>query len=437
MPRESPHDAPAPLPALFAAAAAIRRAAPWDEMPDEATDFELSCEALGLRGAVAFMYGVRENFAALLFESHDECRRWVARAEDETRWDDDAPPPAPPAPRSLRFVPPTDLPARTVAEAIEHGWDPTDRAGCPTLAKLDADGRSVPVTAADVAAFEAIGRALGAMLPADDALEEAWAVGTPWSRTLTAPSCVGELELAVEVPPVGARVVVDADTDLRAALAALEDDPAGIDGRRLMALMDELLRRQEEAVPDGDAPEWRGSYVGMVSEYALTHLGRTVATLDADGLEEVLFEIVPRKVTTEPSTAMEMVEDIRALYRHLEREWALPQAPACLALLDDAGAARLEAELANPANWGIAKSMAMRAIESGFDLTTPEGIEAFRRAGGLGGFALDDLRDSGGFDDYPFERAPTPALAPAVMKKREKKRKDKRKAARKARSRNR
>lgn len=115
----------------------------------------------------------------------------------------------------------------------------------------------------------------------------------------------------------------------------------------------------------------------------------------------------------------------------------MSRAPACLALLDDAGAARLEAELANPANWGIAKSMAMRAAGTGFDLTTPEGIEAFRRSGGLGSFAIDDLRAPAGLDDYPFERAPAPALEPEVVRKREKKRKDKRKASRKARSRNR
>ena len=438
MPPETPHDASAPLPALLDAAAAIRRAAPWDEMPDEATDVELSCEALGLDRAVAFMYGVRENFAALLFESLDDYRRWLANAEAEAPWDDDAPPPtAPPAPRSLRFVPSADLPASTIAEAIEHGWDPDDDVGFPTLPKLDADGNPAPATAADVAAFEAVARALDAMLPADDALEEAWAGGAPWSRTLAAPTCVGELEIAVEVPPVAARTVVDSDTDLRAALAALEEEPAGIDERRLMALMDELVRRQEESTPGEEAPEWRGAYAAMVSEYASTHLGRTVATLDADGLEEVLFEIVPRKVTTEPSAATEIVEDVRALYRHLEREWALPQAPACLALLGDGAAARLEAELANPAVWGIAKSMAMRAIESGFDLTTPEGVEAFRRAGGMEGFALDDLRAPTGFDDYPFEPPSAPALAPEVRKKREKKRKDERKAARKARGRNR
>ena len=438
MPPETPHDAPAPLPALLDAAAAIRRTTPWDEMPDEATDVELSCEALGLDRAVAFMYGVRENFAALLFESLDDYRRWLANAEAEASWDDDAPPPqAPPAPRSLRFVPPAELPAGTVAEAIEHGWDRADDAGCPTLAKLDADGNPVPVTAADVAAFEAVARALDAMLPADDALEEAWAGGAPWSRALTASTCVGELEIAVEVPPVAARFVVDSDTDLRAALAALEDEPAGIDERRLMTLMDELVRRREEATPDEEEPGWRGAWVAMLAEYSSTHLGRTVATLDAGGLEEVLFEIVPRKVTTEPSAATEIVEDVRALYRHLEREWALPQAPACLVLLDDGAAARLEAELANPANWGIAKSMAMRAIESGFDLTTPEGVEAFRRAGGLEALSLDELRDPGGFGDYPFEPPPEPALAPEVRKKREKKRKDKRKAARKARSRNR
>ncbi len=50
-----------------------------------------------------------------------------------------------------------------------------------------------------------------------------------------------------------------------------------------------------------------------------------------------------------------------------------------LRVLDDKAAPRLQKELGDPANFGIAKSMVMMGLERGFDMTSQEGMEAWMK----------------------------------------------------------
>jgi hypothetical protein len=93
--------------------------------------------------------------------------------------------------------------------------------------------------------------------------------------------------------------------------------------------------------------------------------------------EEVLFELFPRKVAVEPEAAAEIVDELRAFWTFLERAYSLPNAPALLKLLDSRAAVRLERALANPANFGMAKSIVMQGQARGFDTTTKEGLDAW------------------------------------------------------------
>ncbi len=249
-------------------------------------------------------------------------------------------------------------------------------------------------------------------MPASDALRAAWDGGEPWSRTLVAPTRSGDVELVIEVPPIGQRVVGGPETDLRAAFAALDAEPCGIDDRKNASLRDELLRRVTASERTEGAAWHDGRWAGPLIEYMAMELGRTPASLDADELEELLFRIVPRAepiVIMTPEDATAIVAELRTLYSHLEREWALPQASACLALLDEAGIERLSAALAQPTNRRVAATHAanMRAPARPFDASAPDGNRGAR------------------------------SLPPEARKQKDKKKKDKRKAARKARGKNR
>jgi len=114
-------------------------------------------------------------------------------------------------------------------------------------------------------------------------------------------------------------------------------------------------------------------------EYGLRYLGVGLERMRARDLDEIVFRIFPRKVSCEPTAAGEVVSELRAFWRFLQREHDLPHAAACRRFLDDPGLPdALEAELANPANYGMAKSFFMAGREAGFDMTTQEGLRAYQ-----------------------------------------------------------
>jgi hypothetical protein len=103
-----------------------------------------------------------------------------------------------------------------------------------------------------------------------------------------------------------------------------------------------------------DSPEAKGLddiYAArFVMELALDYLGRTVSTLGAPGLREVLFELFPRKVSVSASEAPAIVRELRAFYAFSKRELGLEHADACLKLLGGNAVKRLEAALSDSSN---------------------------------------------------------------------------------------
>ena len=132
--------------------------------------------------------------------------------------------------------------------------------------------------------------------------------------------------------------------------------------------------------PEGMALTEQGMSLGWTSpflSYAMSYLGLTPAEMTARDFDEVLFELFPRKVAVEPEEAAAIVGELRAFWTFLGRAYSLPNAPALLKLLDSRAVGRLERALADPANFGMAKSMVMQGQARGFDTTTKEGLDAW------------------------------------------------------------
>jgi hypothetical protein len=121
-------------------------------------------------------------------------------------------------------------------------------------------------------------------------------------------------------------------------------------------------------------------WAGSVLRYGRIYEGVTVTTMGKRELSRVLLDVFPRKVSCEPSSAPEIVEELRAFWSFVRREFGLQNADECLAVLDDEMARSMERELANPRNFGMAKSFVMGGMAAGFDMTTQEGTDAFMRA---------------------------------------------------------
>jgi hypothetical protein len=146
----------------------------------------------------------------------------------------------------------------------------------------------------------------------------------------------------------------------------------------LDGLMTEFVESAEaKAEPD---PAEVGSWAAMMMEYAFSYIGCTPAEMTLRDFNEVVFEIFPRKVSVEADEAGAIIAELRAFWRFMARQYDLDNARAILATLDDRATARLREQLANPANFGMAKSFFMLGSQAGFDMTTPEGLAAFQTA---------------------------------------------------------
>jgi hypothetical protein len=203
-------------------------------------------------------------------------------------------------------------------------------------------------------------------------------------------------------------------------------------GDYIDGLIDEFARSPEAKplLDEGD----NLSDAGFMMDYAVNHLGKTPATMSLRDFNEVVFGLLPEKLSTPPENGPRIVAVLRAFWSFLRRQYALPNAAPILKSLDDNAGRRLQAELANPANWGMAKSFVMRGYEAGYDMTTQEGVDAFMAEynRGLLGGPLPGPLD---VPPLPFDDKLLP-LPPTPHKARDAKRKE-RKRQRQARKRNR
>ncbi|OWK34552.1 hypothetical protein [Fimbriiglobus ruber] len=153
-----------------------------------------------------------------------------------------------------------------------------------------------------------------------------------------------------------------------------ERDEAGVD-KYINGLMDEFAR-SPEAQPvrakHGDLG-WAASMMG----YAIDYIGCTPADMTTRDFDEVLFELIPRKVSVEPEAAEAIVDECRAFWTFVARQYGLENAKQILATIDDDTVDELQDELDNPANFGMAKSFFMLGSKAGFDMTSQEGLDEF------------------------------------------------------------
>jgi hypothetical protein len=117
-----------------------------------------------------------------------------------------------------------------------------------------------------------------------------------------------------------------------------------------------------------------GFWANSILDYGIGYLGVTPPQMSPAHLREILFDLIPRKVSAEADQAPVAIRELQAFWTFLQREFHLANAAACLTLLDDKAVQQLQRAMSNPANFGIAKSFVMMGSERGFDMSTDEGV---------------------------------------------------------------
>ncbi|NQV26402.1 MAG: SEC-C domain-containing protein, partial [Rhodopirellula sp.] len=136
-------------------------------------------------------------------------------------------------------------------------------------------------------------------------------------------------------------------------------------------LQSEFVKSPEfDSLPEGDY-----GFIDCLLHYSVNYLGETPVTMSVAGLDEILFEVIPRKVMAEPEDAESIVLELNAFFRFVEREYAVANARKLAEVLTAKAAKRLKKELSDDSNFGMAKSFFAAGTTGGFDMTTPEGLD--------------------------------------------------------------
>lgn len=103
-------------------------------------------------------------------------------------------------------------------------------------------------------------------------------------------------------------------------------------------LEDAAIRYREElmdrfvAAPEGQELVRQGGAVGWADTFmdlGIAYLGVTPPAMTPEQLESILFELFPRKVSTEPGCGQEIVQELHAFWTFLQREFGPANASAC------------------------------------------------------------------------------------------------------------
>ena len=190
------------------------------------------------------------------------------------------------------------------------------------------------------------------------------------------------------------RASEDAREEARAPLLAIgrsedgdEEVPAESKRER-----DEVIARFSES------PHARGAldldWIELSLQYGAEYQGVSFSAFRAQVLRQVIFELFPRKVSCEPSAAPEIVRSLRAFWTFAKEVLAHPHAEACLRELGDEAIPRLARRMADPSNFGMAKSLVMMGRRRGFDVESEAGLRKWFAAYNLEQSAPGAVRPS-------------------------------------------
>ena len=429
---------PAAIEAFFEATAKLYALAPWKIVPSDAFLIGVSIPAHNLEHAVLTIIGQEEtNYGFVLFDSLDRYRQYMSFIDSiEMGLAVQLP-----EHRSVNFIPATQLDKHSRKQIASNQWTVANTKAYPDLFLPVSDRQLRVATVEDLDLIEGLCRALALALQNPKPWKQAWTDFKEVSRRFSLATFKGAMEVELTAPypyqrAAENRYPPDSLMYPLHRLVELDDDFDEEPYEHFEALNAAFLES-----PEGKPFQSSITLNDVIQTFAYNYFSTSVAHLGVVEFDEIMFDIVPRKVSIGSEDAKTVIESTRAFFRYLQREYSVVSAEACLALLDDNAERRLSEALSNPANFGVGKSLLAHMRDSGFDPSTQEGIDAWMAESG--GKLPDHIKTpqdrSGMFLDgpgmLPDYMEPPPRAIP-TKKVDQKARKQKRKQARKARKRN-
>jgi hypothetical protein len=343
-------------------AARLYETRPWEIVASDDSLIGITSESLGLRDAVVSVVGQAGLvYGFLLFASLDDCHQFGDASERIQRGEAAKYP----CHLALTYVRRGDVGPALLAEIAAHRWKLAGARAYPVILALDEDGAGRGPTRSEMLRIEAVAASLVEIFgDHNDELEATLRGESAMALRELVETSGGEIEVSVSVPAPGQEID-----------DALLDDDGDLDDARVNAYRTAILGRFA-ASPEAQA-EPEAGWSELMVDYAASHFGKTVMALSASEFRELVFEVVPRKVSVEPTAAPAIVAGLRAFLAFLRREHPGSQADRCLALLDRNAAQRFARLLADPSNYGPAKFFVMSGRAAGFAMTTQASCDAW------------------------------------------------------------
>lgn len=420
--------------AMFGAAAKFYKASPWDAVPHDQCLIGVSIPSHNVHHAVISVIGQQQqSLGFLYFQSLFDYEQYLMTLDSIYR---DIPAELPPY-TALTFEPGNSIDDAQRKEISENQWKVANSKAYPDVFTPGSDRTRRPITQNDFALLEILCLSLPKLLRKVNS-KTAWhSQSESQCVEVSVAALAGETNVEFHVPYLFEKVSKEAGqlSPLMAQLCAI--------GRAIDDVNWEVFEPVNDALIDGYRQSKERQQLGenpiSISELlpilAANHMNATIATLQASELEEILYEILPRKVAVESSDAEDIIADVRAFYTYLKREHGLWLASSCLDVLQDDAKKTLAGALSDSNQHGMAKSLLSQAEAAGFNVQSADGLEQLMAAVNSGSFtpSMDSLplgMPMGG-------NSPTEPAMPTVKPVDKKARKNKRKASRKARKKNR
>ncbi|HEU4728821.1 MAG TPA: hypothetical protein VFT22_13045 [Kofleriaceae bacterium] len=350
--------------ALFRAAADLYETRPWEIVSSDASLLGITSKPLGLHEAVISVIGQAGQVHGFVVFDHVGDFHRFTDASDPTQEGDSA---TYPCHLALTYSQRAEVGPALLAEIATHGWQVAGTSAYPVVTSLDEHGVGRGPTRSEVLRIAAIAAALAEIfreIPSE--IEAATTGRSKLELSKRVKTSAGEVKIDVVVPAPGQSVPLDDE---------LFDEGDELDESRVATYSEAILRRFQASPEAAAEPAARWS--ALVVNYAATYLGKTVMALSASELEEILFEIFPRKVSVEPEAAPEIVAGVRAFLGFLCREYPSAHAERRLRVLEGNASQRLARLLADPRRFGPAKAFMMGGRAAGFDMSSQAGLDAW------------------------------------------------------------
>jgi len=387
------------------AAAQLFESKPWEFLPSELCLVGVSIEDLGIKNSVISVIGQQGlNYGVLLFDSITDYQMYGLAATQGTEAFNLIP-----AHKVLSFEKGETISQTLRKEIMEHGWTVANSNAYPELFLPIGGGAARPPKSEDLLLFEIISRGLKLLAENRREISKSWATAESFSISHRVNVSSGSVEICFNLPVTPDNKTVQ-DLDAFEQMALLDHSDLSDSEDRYFKLVDEVTALFEVSKECLALKVCTGGHT-LLMELGFNYLRLSPASLLPMDVEEILYELIPRKVMVQPEAAEALIEDCRAFYKFLKREYNHPFADQCLEILGTSAKKRLTAALSDNNKFGMAKSMFAG------NTSIMDGLPLFQSYSGA--------------DDYGGGATVKPTVS------QQKARKKKRKNARKSRKRNR